>query len=103
MGPGRGPVYGTKVHSEFANRLTALDRPDVHPEVSYLNGQIVPYSTRGSVRMDVVIGTPEQPTAVFDLKTGSSSLLPGRIEEFREHLPPSSSSIPITEVRPDEH
>jgi hypothetical protein len=82
VGPGSGPVYGTRVHSAFADEIAALGRSDLYPEVSYLNGKVVPYGTPGSVRLDVVVGSPSAPTAIWDLKTGSAALTPARIAQI---------------------
>jgi RHS repeat-associated protein len=98
--PGQGPVYGTRVHSEFADEIGALGRSDLHSEVSYLNGRVVPYGTKGSVRLDAVVGTPSAPTAIYDLKTGSATLSPSRIQQILSHLPTGYRDIPVLELRP---
>jgi hypothetical protein len=100
VGPGRGAVYGTRVHSAFADELRALGRSDVFSEVSYLNGDVVAYGTRGSVRLDAVVGSPGAPSAIYDLKTGSAALTPGRIAQIRWNLPPGFHDIPVLELRP---
>ncbi len=100
VGPGRGPVYGTNVHTAFADEVAALGRSDLFTEVSYLNGQVVPYGTRGAVRLDVVVGSPSAPTAIWDLKTGSAALTQARIAQIQSHLPPAFQNIPVLEVRP---
>lgn len=99
VGTGRGSVYGTKVHSAFERQVNALGKSDVHTEVSYLNGQVVPYGTKGSVRLDVVNGPVNAPAAVYDLKTGSATLTPARIRQIQSHIP-GGSSVPVTEIRP---
>jgi RHS repeat-associated protein len=100
VGPGSGPVYGTRVHSAFAEEVAALGRSDLFSEVSYLNGQVVPYGTPGSVRLDVVVGSPSAPTAIWDLKTGSAALTPARVAQIQSHLPPGFQNVPVLEVRP---
>ena len=100
VGPGSGPVHGTHVHTAFADELAALGRSDVFSEVSYLNGQVVPFGTRGSVRLDVVVGSPSSPTAIYDLKTGSASLTTSRVNQIQSHLPAGFQDIPVLEVRP---
>jgi len=100
VGPGRGAVHGTRVHSEFARQLTALGRTDVFSEVSYLNGRVVPYGTRGGVRLDVVVGSPGAPIAVYDLKTGSATLTAARIAQIRSHLPGGYQNVPVEAVTP---
>jgi hypothetical protein len=101
MGPGKGPVYGTKAHTVFEEEVKALGRNDLSTEVSYLNGKEVARGTKGSVRLDVVEGPKDNPTAVYDFKTGGAELTPQRVQEIRGHLPPSAQNIPITEVRGD--
>jgi hypothetical protein len=100
VGPGSGSVYGTRVHSAFADEVAALGRSDLFSEVSYLNGQVVPYGTSGSVRLDVVVGSPGAPTAIWDLKTGSAAPSPSRIAQIQSHLPPGFQNVPVLEVRP---
>ena len=101
MGPGKGPVYGTKAHTTFEAEVKALGRKDLHTEVSYLNGKEVPHGTKGSVRFDVVEGPRAAPTAAYDFKTGGATLTPQRVQELRAQLPPQSQNIPITEIRGD--
>jgi RHS repeat-associated protein len=98
-GPGHGPVYGTRVHKRFSDEIKALGRDDLHSEVSYLNGKVVPNGTRGSVRLDAVEGRRHAPTAVHDLKTGSAKLTKKRVKTIRSHLPDGYRNIPIKEIR----
>jgi hypothetical protein len=98
VGPGRGPVHGTRVHSAFRNEVNALGNPNLHTEVSYLNGVEVPYGTPGSIRVDVVEGLRSAPTAVYDLKTGSATLTPARIAEIQRHIP-GGTNVPVIEIR----
>lgn len=100
VGPGQGAVHGTRVHAAFANQIRALGRADLHPEVSYLNGRVVPYGTKGAVRLDVVEGDRLAPKAIFDLKTGGAKLTTARITQIRQHLPSGSKGVSISEVRP---
>lgn len=99
VGPGKGGVYGTKVHLAFKAEVKALERDDLTAEVSYLNGEEVRYGTPGSVRVDVVQGPRDNPIAVFDLKAGNALLTYKRINEILSHLPPLFRG-PIMEVRP---
>ena len=69
VGPGRGPVYGTRAHSAFRAEVEALRRSNLRAEVSYKNGTPVRYGTKGSVRLDVVEGPIDAPIAVYDFKT----------------------------------
>jgi RHS repeat-associated protein len=99
IGAGRGPVYGTRVHAAFASEIRALGRTDVSSEVSYLGNERVGYGTRGSVRVDAVLGDPDAPAAIFDLKTGGASLTESRIVQIRDNLPVGYQNIPIIEIR----
>ncbi len=101
IGPGKGPVHGTFVHSEFA-KLVRLSGGRLSTEVSFLDGSVVPTGTKGSVRVDVVFGPQGQPQAIFDLKTGNAKLTPARIEQIRSNLPEGFNQIPVREVRPDQ-
>lgn len=92
-------MYGTQAHSAFRAEVAALGRGNLSTEVSYLNGRVVPYGTRGAVRLDVVEGPLNAPTAVFDFKTGSATLSPARINQIRGHLPGGGSNVPILEIR----
>ena len=98
VGPGKGGAYGTKVHSQFAKEVKALGRKDLATEVSYLNGKRVPWGTPGSVRVDVVHGPVDAPTAISDLKTGSANLTQARIEQIQSHIP-GGRSVPVRQVR----
>jgi RHS repeat-associated protein len=98
VGAGKGPVYGTKVHSEFAKEVSNLGRKDLATEVSYKNGVRVKYGTRGSVRLDVVEGPIDNPTRVFDLKTGTAQLTANRIAQIQSHLP-GGTKVPVCEIR----
>ncbi|WP_428264119.1 hypothetical protein [Haliangium sp.] len=99
VGPGRGHVHGTRVHTAFKAEADALGKSNLRTEVSYLYGIRVPYGRKGSVRLDVVEGSVEAPVAVFDLKTGGARLTSARIKQIRRHLPKGSQDIPIVEIR----
>ena len=99
VGEGSGPVYGTNVHTAFQAEVDALGNPSLFTEQSYLNGEPVDYGTPGSIRVDVGEGTVDQPTAVYDLKTGSATLSPGRIFQIQSNLP-GGSNIPVIVVKP---
>jgi|GEM_PF-2643549 len=96
--PGQGTVPGTLKHTEFANQVKGLNNPLLQPEVTYKNGQIVSYGTKGGVRLDVVEynanGTIK---AVYDLKTGKAGLTNSRIQEIQNNLP---NNAPVYEIRP---
>jgi len=98
--PGKGPVYGTKVHKEFENQINLLKQQGVNvsSEVSYLNGKVVPYGTENSVRADVVVGDINSPTAVYDLKTGGATISTTQMNNYKANLP--SSVKTIEQVKP---
>ncbi|WP_428269623.1 hypothetical protein [Haliangium sp.] len=99
VGPGRGHMHGTRVHTAFKAEVDALGKSNLRTEVSYLYGKPVRYGKKGSVRLDVVEGPIDAPTAVFDLKTGSARLTPTRIKQIRRHLPKGHRNIPVLEIR----
>ncbi len=99
LGPGSGRIYGTLAHSEFADLVDSLGNPNLSTEISYKGGVQVPYGTPGSIRVDVVEGPLSAPTAVYDLKTGSSTLTPARIQQIQSHIP-GGGDIPVQEIRP---
>ena len=100
VGQGRGPVHGTRVHTEFAKQVQRISNRELHPEVAYRNGVRVNRNTPGSIRVDVVRGNPNRPKEIWDLKTGGARLTPERIQQIRRHLPEECRNIPIREVRP---
>lgn len=99
VGQGKGAAYGTRVHSAFEAEVKSLGNTNLTTEVSYLDGNVVKRGTPGSVRLDVVEGPLENPTAVYDLKTGSAKLTPKRIEQIQRHLP-GDANTPILTIRP---
>ncbi len=100
VGSGRGPVYGTRVHTAFKRQVRALGGR-FKTEVTYLGGDTKPYGFKGGIRVDVVEGSVKRPIAIYDLKTGGAKLTPARIRQIRSHLPDGSKNIPIMEIRGD--
>ena len=96
--PGQGTVPGTLKHSEFAKQVKELNNPLLQAEVTYKNGQLVTYGTKGGVRLDVVeYNVDGTIKAVYDLKTGKAGLTTSRIQEILNHLP---NNAPVYEIRP---
>jgi hypothetical protein len=96
--PGQGTVPGTLKHSEFAKQVKGLNNPLLQAEVTYKNGQLVPYGTKGGVRLDVVeYNVDGTIKAVYDLKTGKAGLTTSRIQEILNHL---TNNAPVYEIRP---
>ena len=98
VGPGSGGAYGTRVHTAFAGEVNGLGQ-GLRTEVSYLNGRVVDYGTPGSVRLDVVNVPLNAPVSIFDLKTGSATLTPARIQQIQSHIP-GGANVPVFPVRP---
>jgi RHS repeat-associated protein len=100
-GDGKGPQFGTKVHKAFENEINQLKEKGVNvsSEVSYLDGKVVPYGTKGSVRADAVVGDINAPTEVYDLKTGGAKLSKAEIAKYQANLPASVKNI--IEVKPN--
>jgi len=88
VGPGQGPVYGTKVHVAFKSEVLAIGNPYLKPEVSFKGGRIVPYGTPGSVRVDAALfdETGENVLQLYDLKTGNAVLTPARIQQIQSAI-----------------
>jgi RHS repeat-associated protein len=94
-GNGSGAVYGTKVHVEFKNQINLLrtEGVNVSAEVSYLNGKVVPYGTKDSVRADVVSGDINAPSTIFELKTGQAKMTKAEINNYKVNVPSSVKTI----------
>ncbi|WP_447675872.1 hypothetical protein [Methylobacterium sp. M6A4_1b] len=81
VGPGRGSVCRTVIHSEAAKLISHYDLPDVGPRgvgQSFSMGDLVRYGLDGSIRTDAILRdgrTVAAPIlAVFDIKTGGARL-----------------------------
>jgi hypothetical protein len=81
------------------SQVDALSNPDLATEQSCLNASLVPRGVPGSVRLDVVKGPLDNPTAVFDLKTGNATLTPARIQQIQSHLS-GGNSVPVYQIKP---
>ena len=96
VGEGSGAVHGTKVHTQFGNMAETIN--GVTKEASYLNGNVVNYGTKGSVRADAVYGPVNRPTAVYDLKTGGAKVTTQNINKYNQHVP---GKPPVIEIKPN--
>lgn len=96
VGPGKGPVYGTAVHERMKNGIKALNIGTIRSEVSYLHGRRVLYGTKGSIRIDSVLGHEDRPDVLIDLKTGSASLDQRRVDQIRSHVPTASRNAQLS-------
>lgn len=74
VGEGNGHAYGSKVHAAFTKQVQALGRSDLIPEVSYQNGQPQVYGSIGSVRVDVIYGSKENPIYDAIIRRGQEIL-----------------------------
>ena len=94
---GSGPVAGTHKHTEFASNVNDLGNSSLRTEVSYLNGEEVPYGTKGSIRFDVIqYNGGGNPIRAWDFKTGIARLTESRIRTMQSK---SGLVIPICEIR----
>ena len=94
---GKGPVAGTKIHSNFKAEVRKLNNPNLQAEASYSNGGEVNYGTKGSIRFDVVLlGSSGKPIFAWDLKTGNATLTDARIMHMQVQ---SGCHIPIMIVK----
>lgn len=93
VGEGSGAVHGTKVHTEFSKAKIE----GTTPEVSYKNGQVVPYGTEGSKRVDRVVGNINNPKAIYDLKTGNAKVTPRNVTQYQQHVP---GNLILKEIKP---
>ena len=94
---GNGAVAGTHKHTAFASEVSNLGNSNLRTEVSYINGQEVPYGTKGSIRFDVIqFGPDGTPVAAWDLKTGAAVLTESRIEQMQAQ---SGLNIPIYMIK----
>ena len=99
MGPGRGPDYGTRAHKAFADAVngTKIGSNVIRTEVSYLNGQIVRYGTKGSARIDAgLYDKSGKLLQVFDLKTGGAKLTSKQVQHIQNQ---TRSQVTVTEIR----
>jgi RHS repeat-associated protein len=96
---GKGPRAGTAKHEVLKQEIKTHGKElGLSSEISYKGGEPVKYGTKGSVRIDAVLGPEASPIATFDLKTGRATLAPQRMRTLREHLP---TEPVIEEIKPN--
>jgi hypothetical protein len=109
-------TYGTAVHTLLRHDIEALGHPNLRAEVSLLKtlqetgemsrplaDQETYYGRRGSIRIDVLEYVGNGTVCVYDIKTGSTGLIPGRISEIARTVYlrfPMALRIVVTEMRP---
>ena len=99
MGLKPGSVYGTKAHKFFADAVRGMESNGytIKTEVSYLNGRIVPYGTKGSARIDAgVYDKSGNLVHVFDLKTGNAKLTAEQIKHIQTQ---TRTKVQVTVIR----
>jgi hypothetical protein len=86
-GPLSGPLYGIRVHLEFADALRSQNLPGIGSdgvEQSFDKDGLTRYGMDGSIRTDVVLRDDQGKTiAIYDVKTGNATMGPTRAEEIR--------------------
>lgn len=69
----------------------------VRTEVSYLNGKIVPYGTKGSARLDAAVyDKTGNLVHVFDIKTGKATLSPAQIQKIQTQ---TRTKVSVTAIK----
>uniref|UniRef100_UPI00402BAC95 RHS repeat-associated core domain-containing protein n=1 Tax=Methylomonas sp. PHL2-19 TaxID=3438878 RepID=UPI00402BAC95 len=95
---GTAQSYGMKVHSAFDDLLAAgAGGKNLSGETSYVggfwNGN---YRPKGSSNPDAVLGKIENPTAVYDLKTGQSGISNAQMNRYNSNLPAGTPVYTVT-------
>lgn len=94
-----GPMLrGTFIHAQFAANIRMLGDPMYNAEVSYIDGWLVDYSTKGSIRADATYGDPGGPAFAIELKTGGASITPQEVRQYSNHLPKGTELFQLREV-----
>jgi RHS repeat-associated protein len=101
-GLGIGGRAGTLKHSYAEELLDRVQRRfgdrQLSMEVPYLNGQ-AGQTGKGSIRLDVVEGPVDNPTAIWDYKFGGAELTPERVQQIRQ-VGQFGPNVPINAVHP---
>jgi hypothetical protein len=94
------PARGTAVHAIFARIIILAERQGLikgfRAEVSYIDHSRVNYGRLGSVRADVVFGSPARPQLAVDLKTGRARMTNGQVRRYYDNLPVGSRLYQIS-------
>ena len=96
-------AYGREVHKVFAQLIKNSGDTTLFSEVGYFGKRL---ATRTGTRWekdstvpDAVFGPNElQPTAIFDLKTGKTSITSKWLNQLRGNLPPAYANVPVIEL-----
>lgn len=105
VGPGKGPVYGTHVHSTLADLIEQGVLDDVLPkgmraEISYVpTGDVANYGTKGSIRVDIIYDVDPETVYIYELKTGGGTLKEPRIDRTLRYFAGKKTVI-VMELNP---
>jgi len=110
VGPGRGRVHGTRVHTVFAGLIKkAVERgelPAMRTEVSYVEDEeATRYGEAGSIRIDVIWDDEKNDTLkLYELKTGRAKLTERRADRTldRKYMR-DRTSVMLMELNPWRH
>jgi len=97
--PVTGHVSGTKQHSAFKSVVDSAKNDRLKTEISFKDGEVVPYGRKGSVRIDVLeCDESGKIIAAYDLKTGSAKLNQKQIDAIRKNT--GIFDLPVFEIKP---
>ena len=97
--------HGTAVHKTLEAEIKAQGNPNFVAERSILKGEFDDtYSSKGSIRVDVLENVDTQTVCVYDIKTGKAGLSTSRSTEIAREVFSAFGKlhqrIIVTEVRP---
>jgi hypothetical protein len=102
LGTGFGVLFGIRVHTDFANKVRALDLPGIGNdgvEQSFSMGSLARYGAANSIRTDIFLRDRSgEPLAIYDVKTGNASLTPARVRELLKHVGREGMPIPVIQL-----
>ncbi|WP_395955135.1 VWA domain-containing protein [Actinomadura sp. 3N508] len=99
-GPGQSAQsWGKQVHARFDELVRQSGDATLFGETGYLNGNIVnKIGTRfpkGTTAPDAGFGTPQQPEALFDLKTGEKGITAKWLRDLVTNLKGIATGVPV--------
>jgi hypothetical protein len=101
-GTGFGALFGIRVHTDFANKVRALDLPGIGNdgvEQSFSMGSLVRYGAANIIRTDIFLRDRSgEPLAIYDLKTGNASLTPARVRELLKRVGREGMPVPVIQL-----
>ena len=89
-------VRGTKIHKKFADYVRKQSSK-YKAEISYIAGRVVPYGTKGSMRIDALYGDVNYPVLAVELKTGLGYLSTGEAKFILSNLPDNTPLYKLTD------